>query len=275
MAVVEKYAISLLSIDNESPVRRDVRVSVSLPPKVLELPREANKPHSFPEGGLKAYLTVLGASMALTCTFGQLSAFGTYQAWYASHQLQHLSASTISWIGSLQFWIFFFSVSFNFALSFITHLNSFLNHQGAPIGRLYDAHGPTWLMVAGSLCCLISTATTSICKEYYQYILSQGILFGLGVGLLYVYLWTIVGARRLTATPSRFYPAVSSISTHFCKYRATALGFAVAGTGVGAWLGFFSLFLVIVFNHFLVSRRRRISHHTPISLRQSRFQLGR
>lgn len=116
MAVVEKHNISLpftsLSIDNESPVRRDV--TVSLPPKVMELPTEANKPHNFPEGGLKANLTVLGAFMAFACTFGQMSAFGTYQAWYASHQLQHLSASKISLIGSLQFWVFFFSVRFNF-----------------------------------------------------------------------------------------------------------------------------------------------------------------
>ena len=188
MADVEKYTINLppicLSDDDESPVRCDV--SVSLPPKVLELPMEANKPHNFPEGGLNAYLTVLGASMALACTFGQLTSFGTYQAWYASHQLRHLPASTISWIGSLQLWIFFFSVRFNLVLSFITHPNPFFIHQGATIGRLFDAHGPTQLMAAGTLCCLISSMTTSVCKEYYQYILSQGVLFGLGVGLLYV-----------------------------------------------------------------------------------------
>ena len=190
MAVVEKYSITLpptcLSINDESSVRRDV--SVSLPSKVLELPI-ADKPHNFPEGGLKAYLTVLGAFMALSCTFGQLSAFGTYQAWYASHQLKHLPASSISWIGSLQFCIFFFSVRFNFVLSFITHLTLLflIIYQGATIGRLFDAYGPTWLMTAGTLCCVISMITTSVCKEYYQYILSQGILFGLGVGLLYVH----------------------------------------------------------------------------------------
>ena len=114
MAVAKKYTINL-SIDNESPVRRDV--SVGLPPKILELPIEASKPHDFPEGGLKAYLTVLGASLSLACAFGQLNAFGTYQTWYASHQLQHLPASTISWIGSIQFWVFFFSVCFNFFYS--------------------------------------------------------------------------------------------------------------------------------------------------------------
>lgn len=116
MALVEKYTITLpsvsLSIDDESPVRRDV--SVSLSPKALELPIEVDKPHIFPEGGLKAYLTVLGAFIALVCTFGQMNAFGTYQAWYTSHQLHHLPPSTISWIGSIQYWVFFFSVSLDF-----------------------------------------------------------------------------------------------------------------------------------------------------------------
>jgi hypothetical protein len=117
MAVVEKHAISpppiRLSIDDD-PVRRDAFVSLAL--KDQELLTEAEEPHIFPEGGLKANLTVLGAFLAFACSFGQMSAFGTYQAWYASHQLQHLPASTISWIGSLQFWVFFFSVSFIFVL---------------------------------------------------------------------------------------------------------------------------------------------------------------
>ena len=92
------------------------RVSVNLPPTHLAAPPEPSHLHKYPEGGLKAYLTVLGAFVALACTFGQLTTFGTFQAWYASHQLRHMPASTISWIGSLQLWIFFFSVRFNFDL---------------------------------------------------------------------------------------------------------------------------------------------------------------
>lgn len=127
MADLEKYSITLptvfLSIDDESSLGRGLEASIGSPPKVLAIdpPVERTKLHTFPEGGLKAYLTVLGAFMVLACTFGQLSAFGTYQAWYASHQLQHLPASTISWIGSLQFWVFFFSVRFNTDLSCTSH----------------------------------------------------------------------------------------------------------------------------------------------------------
>ncbi|KAF8802188.1 MFS general substrate transporter [Phlegmacium glaucopus] len=195
MSDIEKYPVICITITDSSSPNPDL--PLRLPPTAFDAPPDTSHLHKFPEGGLKAYLTVLGAFIALACTFGQLSAFGTFQAWYASHQLQHLPASTISWIGSLQFWIFFVT--------------------GAPIGRLFDAYGPTWLMVAGTICCLTSTMTTSVCTEYYQYILSQGVLFGLGVGLL-------------------FYPSLSSISTHFSKYRATALGVAVAGSSVGGVL---------------------------------------
>ena len=42
-------------------------------------------------------------------------------------------------------------------------------------------------MVAGTLCYLVSILATSFSVHYYQYVLSQGILFGLSVGLLCAY----------------------------------------------------------------------------------------
>ncbi|KAF9009169.1 MFS general substrate transporter [Hymenopellis radicata] len=150
--------------------------------------------HTFPDGGLKAYLTVLGASFALFSGFGQMNAFGTFQTHYEQNQLAHLAPFTISWIGSLQLWVFFVS--------------------GAPIGIAFDAYGPRVLMIAGTICYILSLMLTSISTQYYQYILAQGVLFGLGVGLL-------------------FYPSLSSVSTYFFKYRATALGIAAAGSSAG------------------------------------------
>jgi hypothetical protein len=63
------------------------------------------------DGGFKAKLTTFGAFTALFFAFGQMNAFGTFHAWYSTHQLARMPASTISWIGSLQLWIFFLSVS--------------------------------------------------------------------------------------------------------------------------------------------------------------------
>ncbi|THU84947.1 MFS general substrate transporter [Dendrothele bispora CBS 962.96] len=142
----------------------------------------------------KRYLTVFGAFLALFCTFGQMNSFGTFQTWYSIHQLNDLPSSTISWIGSLQLWVFFFS--------------------GSAIGYFFDMHGPTALMTCGTVCFVLSTVFTSISTHYYQYILSQGILFGVGVGLL-------------------FYPPLASVSRSFVNYRATALGIAAGGSSLG------------------------------------------
>ncbi len=65
--------------------------------------------------------------------------------------------------------------------------------QGGFVGRFFDAYGPRILMIPGTAVLVFSIMITSICKDYYQYILGQGILFGLGVGLLYVMtlLWKV------------------------------------------------------------------------------------
>ncbi len=79
----------------------------SLPPSVSV----SDFSTTYPDGGARAWLTVLGAFLALFCTFGQLNSFGTFQTWYHEHQLSALPSSTIAWIGSLQLWVFFFCVS--------------------------------------------------------------------------------------------------------------------------------------------------------------------
>lgn len=83
------------------------------------------------DGGWHGWLSVFGAFLALYCTFGQLNAFGTFQTWYGDHQLRHLAPSTISWIGSLQLWVFFFSVR----KSLLDHAFKELTLQ--PIGRYH------------------------------------------------------------------------------------------------------------------------------------------
>ncbi|CDO72294.1 hypothetical protein BN946_scf184970.g146 [Trametes cinnabarina] len=148
----------------------------------------------FPDGGAAAWLTVFGAFLALFCSFGQLNSFGTFQTWYAEHQLSHLPPSTIAWIGSLQLWVFFFS--------------------GAFVGRLFDAHGPRLILLFGSLILVFGTMMTSISAQYYQYVLAQGVLVAVGIGTV-------------------FYPSLAAISTHFKNLRSTALGIAIAGSGLG------------------------------------------
>ncbi|KAI0655464.1 MFS general substrate transporter [Cubamyces menziesii] len=172
--------------------------SVTLEPKTPLDSRapSPSPPHvdlDYPDGGLKAWLTVFGAVLALFCC-GQLTAFGAFETWYAQNQLRDLPVSAIAWIGSLQLWLLYFS--------------------GGVLGRIFDAHGPRVILVPGSLLLAVSTMLTSVCKRYYQFLLVQGLMTGLSYGML-------------------FYPTFASISTHFRKYRATAVGIAIAGSGVG------------------------------------------
>ncbi|KAH9849494.1 MFS general substrate transporter [Lenzites betulinus] len=173
-------------------------ISNSSATAVNDLPSNASSvadvDSTFPDGGAAAWLTVFGAFLALFCSFGQLNSFGTFQTWYAEHQLSHLPPSTIAWIGSLQLWVFFFSGGF--------------------VGRLFDAYGPRRILIPGLLVLVFGTMMTSISTQYYQYILAQGVLVAVGIGAV-------------------FYPSLAAISTHFKKYRSTALGIAVSGSGVG------------------------------------------
>ncbi|KAG2130784.1 MFS general substrate transporter [Suillus bovinus] len=166
------------------------RHSALQPPNALLLPTNMEKR----EGGWAGWLAVFGAFLALFCSFGHMNAFGTYQSWYSNHQLSSHSQFSISWVGSLQLWTFFF--------------------MGGPIGRLFDAYGPSPVMLFGTLLLVFSTLMTSISRKYYEFLLFQGFFFGLSAASL-------------------FYPSLAAVSTHFYKYRASALGIAAAGSGVG------------------------------------------
>ncbi|KAH7910119.1 MFS general substrate transporter [Hygrophoropsis aurantiaca] len=174
-----------LSIGNIDPVNKEVS---DLKPETISVDTQ------LVDGGPRGYLTTLGAFLACFATFGQVNAFGSYQAWYAEHQLSSYSSSEISWIGSVQLWALFFSSAF--------------------IGRLFDAYGPKALLLSGTVVYVFSIMITSIASRYYEFMIAQGLIFGVGAGLVYS-------------------PAVSATATHFIRYRATATSLAMAGGGVG------------------------------------------
>lgn len=102
------------------------------------------------------------------------------------------------------------------------------------MGRLFDAYGPRPIMIVGSVVLVFGTMMTSLATQYYQYILAQGILVGVGIGTVYAsaaIAWLGLANTRV----DRFYPCLSAISTYFLKYRSTALGIALAGSGVGKY----------------------------------------
>ncbi|KKK23533.1 putative monocarboxylate transporter [Aspergillus rambellii] len=137
-------------------------------------------PPTFPEGGLRAWLVVLGAFCVSFSTFGYMNAYGVYQDYYTIH-LQE-SPSTISWIGSVQ-------VFFLFGGSIVG-------------GPLFDRYGSLVIHVPG-LAAVLSVMMTSISKRYYQFMLAQGVLGGLASGILFAPAMTCVShyfhSRRAAA----------------------------------------------------------------------------
>lgn len=61
---------------------------------------------------------------------------------------------------------------------------------------------------------VFSVMMTSLCKEYYQFILAQGVLGGIACGMI-------------------FTPVVSTVGQYFVKWRAWAMGLVVSGAAIG------------------------------------------
>lgn len=55
-----------------------------------------------PEGGLHAWLTVVGSALVYFASFGFMNSFGYFQDFYQLHYLVDYSPSTIAFIGTLQ-----------------------------------------------------------------------------------------------------------------------------------------------------------------------------
>ncbi|CZS94982.1 related to monocarboxylate transporter [Rhynchosporium graminicola] len=156
---------------------------------------ENTKPEDeYPDGGLKAWLVVAGAAGVLFCGFGHANA--VYQEYYSTHQLRDEAASTISWIGSLQLFFLFGG-----------------NLIGGP---LFDRYGSKiiWPAILGYI---LAMMMTSLCTSLYQFLLAQGILGGISLGLSMA-------------------PAMAATGQYFDKKRGAAMGLAIGGSSIGGVL---------------------------------------
>ncbi|KAJ7881048.1 major facilitator superfamily domain-containing protein [Mycena olivaceomarginata] len=73
---------------------------------------------TFPEGGLNAWLVVLGGFVLSISTFGYAVSFGTFQQYYQLTLLKDRSSSDIAWIGSLQVRLCFLRIGFVLPVSY-------------------------------------------------------------------------------------------------------------------------------------------------------------
>jgi hypothetical protein len=97
----------------------------------------------FPEGGLRAWLVVLGCWLSCFGALGFANSMATIHAYISRHQLADHGEGSIGWIFSL--WAF---------LSFFC---------GIYVGPVFDKYGPRWLLAAGGVCVVACPMLLSIC----------------------------------------------------------------------------------------------------------------
>ncbi|KAJ3554833.1 hypothetical protein NM688_g2902 [Phlebia brevispora] len=118
-----------------------------------------------PDGGLKAWLVVLGLAAGSCTSFGLVQAWGVFQAYYTETLLADTSPSNIAWIGSIQY-------SFGFM-------------PGILFGRLFDMGYLRLPMLSASALLVAATIATGQCTTYWQFLLCQGIATGIASGILF------------------------------------------------------------------------------------------
>lgn len=155
---------------------------------------DKEKTIEYPEGGRIAYITLFGCFTGLIGVLGLWNTTGAIESYIATHILIDESEIAISMIFSL----FSFFVMFGSIFS----------------GIIFDNYGGKELCYIGSIMVTSGLIATANCTKLYQFILSFGILVGLGCSLL-------------TA------PYVTSIGHFFNKKRGMALSFAMPGASLG------------------------------------------
>ncbi|KAF8488310.1 MFS general substrate transporter [Russula emetica] len=172
----------------------------------------------FPDGGLRAWLVVLGCSCSVFATFGYVNSFGVseppifmglqvfivildhrslfqvFQEYYEGILLKGTSPSTIAWIGSTQYALVFFPALIS--------------------GRLFDIGYFRLPLFIASINLVLCTLLIAECHEYWHFLLCQG--FGVGVSCGIV-----------------FGPVISIVAHWFKRRRSTAFGIISFASSVG------------------------------------------
>lgn len=122
--------------------------------------------------------------------------FGVFQSYYQTTLLAEQTPDHISWIGSLQVFLLFLG--------------------GTLAGPAFDMGYLRFLLVSGTCLTCFGMFMTSICKEYWQLVLAQGLVTGSGFGCL-------------------FLPTIAIVSQYFTTKKAIAFGIASVGGSLGQY----------------------------------------
>ncbi|KAH9904409.1 major facilitator superfamily domain-containing protein [Xylariomycetidae sp. FL2044] len=151
------------------------------------------EPPPPPDGGVQAWTQVAMGWLVIFTTWGYVNSFGSFQTYYTS-TMPETAPSAISWIGSVQIW-----------LTLII---------GAFSGRLLDAGWFLPTFFVGAVLQVLGMFLMSLSTRYWQLMLTQGILTGIGGGIF-------------------FTPSLALVATYFSGRRALAVGLTTTGNSAG------------------------------------------
>ncbi|KAL6708783.1 hypothetical protein ACN47E_002479 [Coniothyrium glycines] len=154
--------------------------------------RSIKDPGPPPDGGVRAWVQVMCAWFAILNTWGFVNSFGAFQPYYES--ILPETASTISWIGSIQACLLFTLGMFS--------------------GRALDRGWFRPTAALGITIHLVGMFTLSAASSYWQLLLTQGLCTGIGGGIFFV-------------------PIMGLCSTYFSSHRGMALGIVTSGNSAG------------------------------------------
>ncbi|KAK3903453.1 major facilitator superfamily domain-containing protein [Staphylotrichum tortipilum] len=151
----------------------------------------------YPEGGIRAWLVVLGCWLALFASLGFMNSLSTFRTYLTSNNPIHIGPGVLG--GAI----------FGYAtLSLLL---------GVYAGPLFDCYGPRWLILAGTGSLVVSFLLASFSTEYGHLLAALGILSSLG-------------------TPLLFTPSVAAVGHFFKDRRGLATGIAMTGSSASAVL---------------------------------------
>ncbi|KAJ5151708.1 hypothetical protein N7492_010003 [Penicillium capsulatum] len=142
----------------------------------------------------QAWLAIFGAFTSFFCTVGFLNSFGVFEQYYAADQLSGTPQSTIAWLAAI-------ALFFLFSISVIS-------------GAMLDMFGPKIMTYVGSIGTVFAIMMTSLCKEFYQFLLAQGVLLGISMSLV-------------------TWPTLALVGQYIKKKRAAAMGIVLGGSSLG------------------------------------------
>ncbi|KAF8921208.1 MFS general substrate transporter [Mucidula mucida] len=154
----------------------------------------AEEENEYPDGGLRAWLVVLGAVCNNAATWGLINSWGVFQAYYETNTLSTVSPSTIAWIGSIQYSLVFL--------------------PGLLVGRMFDLGYHKLPLLVASTVFILTTFLTAECTQYWHFLLCQSIVVGISCGTIYG-------------------PTMASVPHWWKKRLGLVLGIVAVGSSIG------------------------------------------